>query len=282
MRIVKPDSGARSLGRPQTPGRAGASGQKGSVMLRTHGVGTMSVAVITAVCLLSTGCGRGQVSAPQREPSPAFSGKDLFTGVFFGRGAVASRLPGLWGEAGRVAQAEAWANNLSRTELVAHLERISSSLAADPALADRAPTLRSLAESLRAGNTTFLARDEMKGVSHALQDTIVSSIEGQDPSFFDWFAREIQSGNQLRVQEALQLGAKNILEVTKSSAGEASLVTRSTWWVVDTVVFVVGVVAVAVVAIVALVVMPDPVLQAQPGTESTQEYDSQVKDITAK
>lgn len=74
----------------------------------------------------------------------------------------------------------------------------------DSQLLDKTPNLK----VFKVENILTSKPDLIKYREHI--NSIMAQIEKNDPSFFQTFAREVTSGNQLRVKSAMDLGAKQI------------------------------------------------------------------------
>jgi SdpC family antimicrobial peptide len=81
----------------------------------------------------------------------------------------------------------------------------------DSSLLDRMPNL----ESFRIDNILDKPEDIANYRTHV--NTIISKIERNNPTFFSTFAKEVSSGNQLRIKSAMDLGKVEVERAYKVS-----------------------------------------------------------------
>jgi hypothetical protein len=134
--------------------------------------------------------------------------------VYFGTGSAADALPELWNDASRAQLEQArhakqtW--NYSRTQTAAQFDAIAQKLRAqgEGALADRVTRAASALRTMPDAPTADTARANDATVN----DAIVAEMRRTAPSFFDQFAADMKSGNQLRVQIALRAATRAVFD----------------------------------------------------------------------
>ena len=188
--------------------------------------------LLPAFTSLSIGCGsagtNGSTDRTRTDPSAEqpgtgaqtlYDGESLFRGIFFGTGEVAEKLPEIWRS-----QEQAKLAVLTPEQTAARLEAGGSQLRA-LGYAEQADRLGLLASQVRNGALSpkdiarvadgkFSVADRTAPEAVATYDSAVASIKGLDSGFFNRFAAEIQSGNQVRVANAIREASKLLLEST--------------------------------------------------------------------
>ena len=117
-----------------------------------------------------------------------FSGKELFEAFLFGeRGEVTDKLPELFGPAVEITESQ-----IRQVLTAAELAELDS-------LGVTIDDLKRIGKDLAASLTV-----EQEMERQRVMREIITFIENRDGAFFDRFAEEVQSGNQLRVERALE------------------------------------------------------------------------------
>jgi SdpC family antimicrobial peptide len=135
--------------------------------------------------------------APTELREGGYSGKELYLGIFLGQGDVAGKLPTLWGDCGPNAAVQAKLAKLDSSQLAA-------------ALADGAARSHEQGDPAGAAALEKLASEIPEGaggeypIEAADFEVLLSAIDKQDPTFFDRFAEDIQSGDHTRIDKALE------------------------------------------------------------------------------
>jgi SdpC family antimicrobial peptide len=130
----------------------------------------------------------------------AYSGEQLFLGIFFGQGEVAEHLPTLWGDCGRETRNRVIAE-MSPDVLLAEIDRLQ----ADPANEVLSHQLDAAREVLAAGAVPH--SDEQ------MYEVILELVRAQDPEYFERFAEVVASGDRNEIREAIQHGREIIRDI---------------------------------------------------------------------
>jgi hypothetical protein len=148
-----------------------------------------------------------------------YDGESLFRGIFFGTGEVAQKLPEIW-----QSQEQAKLAVLTPEQTAARLEAGGTQLRAlgYPEQAERLALLASQVRNgalsprdiARVADSKFSVGDRAAPEAAATYDNVVAYIKSLDSGFFHRFAAEIQSGNQLRVANAIREASKLLVEST--------------------------------------------------------------------
>jgi SdpC family antimicrobial peptide len=223
---------------------------------RTVALRLLAVSALVA----AAGCSGSGPADPNGQQAPTaevghVDGLTVYRGVFFGEGPIADRLPETWG-------AEARAQRTAMTEsperAAETLQGAIARMKADnwsPALIAQAE--QSLAE-LRSGAPVPQAQ---LGQESTVKDLVVARIAEDDPTFFGRYAADMQSGNHVRVDNAMQEATgktKEALKIIVGSGGINAVDSKLPVWGP-----VVVAVAVAIAAVAVLVVfIEDPTEQS--------------------
>jgi SdpC family antimicrobial peptide len=155
------------------------------------------------------------------------SGRDLFRGLFFGRGPVAKALPEIWG--GRDAGGPAPETHLSSDDVAERIRKETERLASEGLSQEVTDRLFSIAEQIEKNPrsaremNTAVATDLQNTVQHATDAQLaklMDAIEAKSPGFFDQFQADIVSGDVWRVSKVIDQGTARIL----NAMGEAHAV----------------------------------------------------------
>jgi SdpC family antimicrobial peptide len=212
-------------------------------------------ACMSASMLLSAvGCGSTATPVDQSAGTQkqAYSGVDIFRGVYFGDGPVAQLLPEMWGpEAARAVEAQR-----SPQQLMAQLEYSITRMKAEgwsDAIVSKAQTTL---DSLRNGGQVPEVSAEQ---ANTAKQFVLARLAESDPTFLDRFGADLQSGDQVRIDAAMT-DASARLKATLNTLGETGTksVDKRGVWFVGAVVVAVAAVAVVVIALVDMSSDPDP------------------------
>jgi len=125
-----------------------------------------------------------------------------------------SRLQALWGEHGVAAQAreQAVAKPWTRAEIAdavdASVKGMSSAAVSDATMS----FLRGLVPAIRNGRSSQLTAEERQNVADAFRKAILDMIAARDPTFYSRFASGLQSGDQVKVEQALTEAGDMVLK----------------------------------------------------------------------
>ncbi len=220
---------------------------------------TASILSLALVSQSLVGC------APEENPSDAtehvvatgetlsttyYDGITLFKGLLFRTGPVAAQIPELW-------------KLLGEQNVPTKKASINQATKAAHAFASLGKTEAATAMSkIAAENAQIPASSPTEVMPDALVDNIVASIEAADPTFFDRFATEMQSGDVVRADASLlEAGslAADALATFVNGTSPDSL--SGVWWYWDVAVAI-EVAAVLIVALVAVI----PLIKNADGT----------------
>lgn len=217
----------------------------------------IALPALLSVMVFFVGCDQQSTSPADTETTAetqTYTGKQIFKGVLFGQGEVASELPELWGQ-------KVDGSALEKSH---------------PELADEYTTYEGLANSPRATKAS---------------SQIVGWIEENRPEFFAEFGAAMQSGDQVKVRDALRDArtvikdgaealtdgnvvldgeVKNLAELRKEAQSKDVNVTVETS------------VAVAVAAVLVLLVTQIDITPAPGGGDTELAYDTMVDDLTTR
>jgi SdpC family antimicrobial peptide len=176
------------------------------------------VAATLAFTMFATGCGSpggtgssgGSSSDPSTQTAPARTdGETIFRGLYLNMGPVAGRVPEL-NDPKSAVYAE---QDLSKESIAKYLEGAAERMRVSPETAGTADSYATAAADLRTGK---LSPEEMLAARRDYQTTsaeaIVGRVRAADPTFFDRFATEMQSGDHVRVGQAFEDGAKRFVD----------------------------------------------------------------------
>ena len=180
--------------------------------------------------MLSPGCGPEMAGAPKKvaslqEPlttATRLSPQDLFRGLFFGRGPAAVRLPQIWSRG--MPGAPKPEANLNNEDLARRLDEETAALGKAGLDAQAQGSLHGLSGSLSKDTLTpaelnkQVATDTASDAKTPIGDTqingLLSAIAKTDPTFFDRFSKEIQSGDPLSVAAAVAESGVKLINAT--------------------------------------------------------------------
>lgn len=158
---------------------------------------TLSTSFLLA-STLAVGCDseEGEARDVVTQRAAEYSGEELYLGIMFGQGEVASQLPTLWGGGHNEAVGErivGMDNDRLRDALAEGVERASAQ-----GEDDTAERLAGLIKEIEEAKPSVHDPNE---VDYGL---LLEAIRANDEGFFDNFAEAIYSGNHVKVQAALQ------------------------------------------------------------------------------
>jgi hypothetical protein len=140
---------------------------------------------------------------PSAPGDGGYSGEELFLGIFFGQGEVAERLPEIWEDP----------PNPHWDAALAHVDPETVLAALDKELADaQAAGAKDKVQVLEAVKARVKERGLLpeSATTPVGFEVLLETMQRRDKAFFGRFAREIQSGEHLRIREAL-LAARALL-----------------------------------------------------------------------
>jgi SdpC family antimicrobial peptide len=221
-------------------------------MRKSIATGSVAAVVMSAI-LVSLGCSAPadpgtSTPAPARAPR---DGETVFRGIFFGEGDVGAQLPEMWGD--DVAQQRAAITKspeLLAQQLEQAIARMKASGWSDSVVARAQEAL----DMVRSGQSL---QDTTPVEMSTLRDLMVARMDERDPTFFSRFAADMQSGDHLRVERAMndaQAAVRDVAETIGTSGGSGS---ESIVWYYGPVLVAAAAVAVAV-AVVIVVFFADP------------------------
>jgi hypothetical protein len=135
-----------------------------------------------------------------------YSGEELFLGIMLGHGKVAEQLPEIWEEPSNPHRDAA----LAQVDPVVALEALDQELAAAKAAGDQDEVL--VLEAVKARVQERGLMPELDEIPFSFE-VLLARLRSQDKRFFERFAQEIQSGEHLRIQEALRDARALLTEV---------------------------------------------------------------------
>jgi SdpC family antimicrobial peptide len=188
-------------------------------MVKTIDFSTRAVAaLLSGVMLLTTtvGCGTGAGvgTTQEAEQHQAYDGQTAFRGVFFGEGPAAERLPELWGEG--AARGFRNASAVPAAELATQLEAGIKAMKAEGWSDAQLAGAQQALDTLRSGGTL----PDQTADAAATREIIIARLAQRDPTFFQRFATEIQSGDHLRVQRIMLETRTLTSEILRAMSGE--------------------------------------------------------------
>ena len=165
----------------------------------------IKVSLVFALFLV-VGCDSNAIEEPVAEKH---SGEELFVGLFFGQGIVADKLPEIYRSGMDDYLQSLDASEFMSEEMVEFLEKSELSQ-------EQLAEITSLILNV---NTSQEDIDKYREYIQEFRDKIeaeIALIAASHPDFFDEFAADMQSGDHLKVQEALV----NATEVHQEALGE--------------------------------------------------------------
>lgn len=210
----------------------------------THKLPKRILSVLTCAALLST-----VVACDVHEPPPGqddgtesmgghggdqgdvcgdqYDGKELYRGIFFGVGPVAEKVPELWSDGKHRERAERAHEYLQEKGVDVDLDPFDADLA-NPLVVrqlaslvderatetenngewERADTLSDLAQAMR---SVGAGEKDCDTSTEAFVEIFLAFIDERDPEYFDRFATEMQSGDPIRVDNAMREAGRKII-----------------------------------------------------------------------
>ena len=162
--------------------------------VRIPGARIIAAVLSSTMFLTATGCSSGPTASdPPLSKAPPYSGVDTFKGIFFREGPAAEAVAPLW-------TAKAQETPQSTKQQIAQLEHAIAQMKQEgwsEALISKA---QAALDTLRAGGQLQEASVDEVTVA---RDLLVARIAETDPTFFDRFGGDMQSGDHLRVEAAM-------------------------------------------------------------------------------
>jgi hypothetical protein len=180
--------------------------------VRIPGARIIAAVLSSTMFLTATGCSSGPTAsdAPSSKAAAPYSGVDTFKGIFFREGPAAEAVAPL-------GTAKAQEIPQSTEQQIAQLEHAIAQMKADgwsEALISKA---QAALDTLRAGGQLQEASVDEVTVA---RDLLVARIAETDPTFFDRFGGDMQSGDHLRVEAAMAEASAH-LRAALSTLGDA-------------------------------------------------------------
>ncbi len=129
-----------------------------------------------------------------------YSGEDLFLGIFFGQGEVATRLPTLWGDCSREGRNRVIAD-MSPEVLIEEIDRLLE----NPANDELGHHLGNARELLEAG--AIHHSDER------MYAALVELVHERDSGYFDRLAEVVYRGDRAEILEVIKYGREIIRDI---------------------------------------------------------------------
>ncbi|NMO15878.1 hypothetical protein HPC49_26905 [Pyxidicoccus fallax] len=162
----------------------------------------------------------------QTEPAPQVnrarqtdaSGRDLFRGLFFGRGPVAQALPEIWNDCDSGGPAPE--THMSSDDIAERIQKETERLASEGLSREMTERFFSFAEQLKeqqrsAEEMNAALKEDMDSTARRATDEELSKlmdvIESRDPEFFERFRQEITSGDVWAVSKIIDESTVSIL-----------------------------------------------------------------------
>jgi hypothetical protein len=174
---------------------------------------TLVLAALDTGCSGSAGSDPGSVGTSDTPAATAsqgvhHDGETVFRGLYLSSGPVAAKVPELTDP-----QLGVQAQKLTKEQIATYLEGAAERMRAASPGERTAATYDSAAADLRSGKLT---PEELMAARHDYHassgDAIVARVRAADPTFFDRFEVEMQSGDHVRVQRAFEDGAKRFID----------------------------------------------------------------------
>lgn len=192
-------------------------------MKRSHRAVSLFLALATfAATPMGLGCAVDASSDGESEAASAAAlssdGEAHFKGVLFGTGVVANALPEIWRNTAQLNQA---VSSLSKDRVAADLEEYANTLHST----SMARLIKDKALQIRQGKISEAslqqqARETLaKPGARAHVDALIAAVRAKDAAFFDRFKNEMQSGDRVRIQNALT-AAQDLLNNIIPSLGQ--------------------------------------------------------------
>ncbi len=129
-----------------------------------------------------------------------YSGEDLFLGIFFGQGEVATRMPLTWGDCSAETRQRAIAS-MKPDLLLSEVERMLR----NPANEAFFPHLEAARDALASG--------EVQHTDERVYGVIVELVREHHPEFFEHLADAVRSGDHNEIADAIRRGREIIRDI---------------------------------------------------------------------
>jgi hypothetical protein len=192
--------------RPALPYRTKPSqrNESDTIMINTnitHKLCALLLSLVVPACGLE---GSGPDSIDQLELEErgglVYSGEELFLGIFFGQGEVATHLPTTWGDCGQETRNRLIAE-MPPEVLIAEIDRLQEN-----------PANEVLSHQLDAAREA-LAEGVVPRSDAQMYDVILELVRAQDPEYFERFAEVVASGDRNAIREAIKHGREVIRDI---------------------------------------------------------------------
>jgi hypothetical protein len=195
--------------------------------MTTHRISRATAALSAAMAsvLSLTACGSPDPSDPASTDEAAVrasraAGVDVFRGVMFGSGSVGAKLS-IW-----TPEARAQASAVPPAVQITRLETAIAQMNAAGWSSDAVAQAQAALDMIRKGGALPSADAKMQAIQ---EDFIVKQIGTMDPTFFDRFGAEMQSGNPVRVDAAFK-EANTLLHAIVSAPAPSVYVVPPNYW----------------------------------------------------
>ena len=235
---------------------------------------TLSLVLVAAVITGPLGCDQAAPEEPAGGPAGKKDGETLFRSIYFGVGPVAGQLPEM-----QARQQKLLAQPIDKAEAAQKFDRLASELEAKGSSARVADHFRRLATRLRSGKDILPRGNDVEAAA-VLADQMTrytARLKQADATFFSRFEAKIQSGDHLKVKEALNEGRQLLWQAMQVDIAEYSPGTENgaAWLAYESVVaFYVA----AIFVVVVTQIDATPLLEVQ-SPQSALELDMTVDEI---
>ena len=178
-----------------------------------NGWGACGITGLCALLASTSACRTApevKAEAPQAT-APRYSGEQLFRGIYFGEGPVATQLPQF---AERRRKAELDLND--KAAMAIRLRQVSAEIRATGGGDKLAAHFDALAKQADTSKLFLEDSSKVTAAAHVAsrQEQTMRSIRARDPLYFERFAQDVQSGDHLKVEQAYTDGRKLIDTIT--------------------------------------------------------------------
>jgi SdpC family antimicrobial peptide len=187
-----------------------------SLLPKTH---VIVAVLLPALILGQVGCSAspnnsdgstGDTTSASSTSHAKYDGEALLRGLVFGRGPVGQKFPEFWDGVRQATAATLSSNAQFEAELTTNIDRATS--AGDTSTAAALTAMRDRVHRGEVDVTKLTSSAEYNDAAgDAKIDAVVAGIKQVDPGFFPWFATEIQSGDRLRIEGALEHATSTLM-----------------------------------------------------------------------
>lgn len=195
---------------------------KAQPMIRISAMHSLLVPVLLPAMILSqVGCsgaapgsddGQSASDTSSTTATTRYDGQALFRGIFFGSGEVGQKFPEVWGSVRQGPTDITMSQEQIETALSGQIDRLTSTGNAQAVA--QLSAIRDQVRSGTLGTQTTNSIDFSSMASDAKIGTLLDAISASDPTFFDTFAADIQSGDHVRIDAALDRSATKLLSLS--------------------------------------------------------------------